>query len=142
MSEVSFSSSAPINGVRAGPSRKILVGGIVVLAILGWLLYTGIQDSATHYLNVSELKTGAAGDRIVRVSGIVVGETIQWDPQKLVLSFEVTDQSGVLPVIYNGVRPDMLRDGAEAVVEGRYRSDGIFKANEVLLKCPSKYTDE
>lgn len=79
---------------------------------------------------------------MVRVSGLVVGETIDWDPQQLILRFEIADDGGSLPVLYKGVRPDMFRDGAQAVIEGKYSSGGVFEASTLLLKCPSKYAEE
>ncbi|HIP95627.1 MAG TPA: cytochrome c maturation protein CcmE, partial [Anaerolineae bacterium] len=56
--------------------------------------------------------------------------------------FDIADDSGSLPVLYKGVRPDMLRDGVQAVVEGKYTASGVFEATSVLLKCPSKYAEE
>jgi cytochrome c-type biogenesis protein CcmE len=53
----------------------------------------------------------------------------------------IADASGSLAVIYNGPRPDMLQDDAEAVVEGRYIEGGSFEADNLLLKCPSKYEE-
>ena len=86
--------------------------------------------------------TTGPSDRMVRVTGLVVGQTIDWDPQQMILRFDITDDSGSLPVLYKGVRPDMLGDGVQAVVEGKYTASGIFEATSVLLKCPSKYTEE
>ena len=54
---------------------------------------------------------------------------------------KVTDESGHLPVIYKGLRPDMFQDGAQAVVEGRYTEMGTFEAHNLVLKCPSKYEE-
>ncbi|TKJ28134.1 MAG: hypothetical protein CEE40_12415 [Chloroflexi bacterium B3_Chlor] len=79
---------------------------------------------------------------MVRVSGLVVGETIDWDPQELILRFEIADEGGSLPVVYQGVRPDMFRDGAETVVEGKYAPNDLFEASTLLLRCPSKYVEE
>jgi len=79
---------------------------------------------------------------MVRVTGLVVGQTIDWDPQQMILRFDIADDSGSLPVLYKGVRPDMLRDGVQAVVEGKYTASGVFEATSVLLKCPSKYAEE
>jgi cytochrome c-type biogenesis protein CcmE len=79
---------------------------------------------------------------MVRVSGLVLGDTIDWDPQRLVLLFEMADESGSIPVMYEGVRPDMFQDGAQVVVEGKHSSNDVFEANALLLKCPSKYVEE
>jgi cytochrome c-type biogenesis protein CcmE len=42
-------------------------------------------------------------------------------------------------VVYNGVKPDLLRNEAQAIMTGKIGSDGVFQANELLLKCPTKY---
>ncbi len=121
---------------------KFLVGGAIILLVLGWLVLSNIQEASAHYLTVEELLAQGSSDRMVRVSGLVVGETIAWDPQQLVLRFEIADDGESLPVVYEGVRPDMFRDGAQAVVEGKYSSSGVFEASTLLLKCPSKYAEE
>jgi cytochrome c-type biogenesis protein CcmE len=121
---------------------KFLVGGAIILLVLGWLVLSNIQEASAHYLTVEELLAQGSSDRMVRVSGLVIGETIAWDPQQLVLRFEIADEGGSLPVVYEGVRPDMFRDGAQAVVEGKYSSSGVFEASTLLLKCPSKYAEE
>jgi cytochrome c-type biogenesis protein CcmE len=121
---------------------KFLVGGAIILLVVGWLVLSNIQEASAHYVTVEELLAQGSSDRMVRVSGLVVGDTIAWDPQQLVLRFEIADEGGSLPVVYKGVRPDMFRDGAQAVVEGKYSSNGVFEASTLLLKCPSKYAEE
>ena len=79
--------------------------------------------------------------RNVRVAGYVVGESIVWEPRDLHLAFDMTDESGKLSVVYSGARPDMFRDQAEVVVEGKMGQDGVFEARTMLLKCPSKYEE-
>ncbi len=99
-------------------------------------------------------------------SGAVIGDTIQYDPQTLTLQFEIAnipgdnkeiDQMGGLAtvlhqavldttsprlkVVYNGVRPDLLKNEAQAILTGKLGADGVFHADELLLKCPTKYQD-
>ena len=131
-----------MKSVTASGRLKYVIGGTIIILVLGWLVLSNIQEASAHYLTVEELLARGSSDRMVRVSGLVVGETIDWDSQQLILSFEIADEGGSLPVVYEGVRPDMFRDGAQAVVEGKYSSDGIFEASTLLLKCPSKYEEE
>jgi len=121
---------------------KFIIGGAIILLVVGWLIYSNIEGSTAYYLTVGELMAGGPSDRMVRVSGLVVGQTIDWDPQEMTLRFEIADESGSLPVLYEGIRPDMLQDGAQAVVEGKHTPSGLFEATAVLLKCPSKYAEE
>lgn len=119
-----------------------LAGAVVILIVVGWLLYTSIESATAPYLTVTELLAEGSSDRIVRATGTVVGETIIWDEQELVLQFDIRDDGGSISIDYHGTRPDLLEDGTEAVVEGRYQGEGSFDASAILLKCPSKYEEE
>ena len=120
---------------------KFFIGGTIIVLTVGYLIVSSIGGSTAYYLTVEEVKAKGPSERAVRVAGTVMGETIEWNAQELVLRFKIADDSGNLAVIYHGPRPDMLRDGAEAVVEGRYTEKGSFEANNLLLKCPSKYEE-
>ena len=91
---------------------------------------------------VDELSKQGPTGRNVRVAGTIVGESIVWDARDLRLTFDITDPGGVLNVVYHGPRPDMFRDGAEVVVEGKYAASGKLEARQLLLKCPSKYEEK
>jgi cytochrome c-type biogenesis protein CcmE len=131
----------PVARKRSG-RVKFLAGGVVVVAIVVYLVVTSIQGATAEYLNVQQVQAQANLDRIVRVSGTIVGDTINWDSQTMDLRFELSDDTGRLPVYYNGLRPDMFRDGATAIVEGKVGTDGVFQASQLLLKCPSKYEEK
>ncbi len=119
-----------------------IAGGAVIIIVVGWLLYTSIESATAPYLTVTELLAEGSSDRIVRATGTVVGETIDWDVAELLLRFDLTYEGGSISVNYHGARPDLLEDGIEAVVEGRYQGESRFEADAILLKCPSKYEEE
>lgn len=127
---------------RAGGQMRLIVGGAIIVLVIGWLVISNIGGSTTHYLTVEEVIAQAPSDRLVRVAGLIVGQSIQWDAQQMVLRFEISDESGSMPVLYRGSRPDLLEDGTQAVVEGKYTKTGVFEATSLLLKCPSKYVEE
>ena len=120
---------------------KFLIGGAIIALVVGYLIFTAARGSAAFYLTVQELTDQGPSARTVRVAGFVVGESIVWEPRDQRLAFDMTDDSGSLSVVYSGARPDMFRDEAEVVVEGKMGSDGIFEARTMLLKCPSKYEE-
>ncbi len=120
---------------------KFIIGGAIIALAVGYLIVSSIGGSTTYYLTVEEVKAKGPSERTVRVAGTVMGDTIEWSAQELMLRFKIADASGSLAVIYNGPRPDMLRDGAEAIVEGKYVGGGSFEASNLLLKCPSKYEE-
>ena len=121
---------------------KFLVGGAIVVLAVAYLIFSSIGGSEAYYLTVEEVKARGSSGRDVRVAGLVLGDSIKWDAQEWILKFKIADDSGTLAVIYHGARPDMLRDGAEAIVEGKYAESHSFEANNLLLKCPSKYEEE
>jgi cytochrome c-type biogenesis protein CcmE len=120
---------------------KFIFGGAIIVLAVGYLIVSSIGGSTAYYLTVGEVKAEGASERTVRVAGNVMGETIKWSAQELMLRFDIADASGSLAVIYHGPRPDMLRDGAEAIVEGKYIEGGSFEADSLFLKCPSKYEE-
>jgi cytochrome c-type biogenesis protein CcmE len=121
---------------------RLILGGVTIVAVLAWLVSSSIGGSVAPYVTVQELLEGQPPNRIVRATGLVVGQTISWDSRQMTLRFEIADAGSSMPVVYHGPRPDMLRDGAQAVVEGRYSNSGLFEATSILLKCPSKYAEE
>ncbi len=136
------SASQPRARKGARGNTKFIIGGVIVALVILWLIWSNIGSSSTPYLTVRELTAEGASNRLVRGTGFVVDGSIDWDPQAMVLRFEIADESGSLPILYKGPRPDLLEDGAQAVVEGKYTGEGVFEASSVLLKCPSKYTEE
>ncbi len=124
--------------------RKFLIGGLVVFLAIGYLGYMSFGSFATYYFTVSELREQGSfvyGEN-VRVNGRVAPGSIDWEPKNLILKFTIADEGKSLPVIYKGVVPDAFKDGSDLVVEGRLNSGGIFQANTILTKCPSKYVPE
>jgi len=125
----------------SGKRLKYVIGGLVIVVVVGYLIFSAARGSAAYYLTVQELHEQGPSTRNVRVAGNVVGESIVWEPRDLHLAFDIVDESGQLAVVYSGARPDMFRDQAEVVVEGKMGPDGVFEARTMLLKCPSKYEE-
>jgi len=147
---------------------KFIIGGLLIVAAVIYLIVSSTQASAQYFLTVDELakKGDTVLGRELRMSGAVIGDTIQYDPQSLNLTFtiahipgdnkEIETQGGLakvlhdavidpsrnqVVVIYNGPKPDLLRDEAQAIVTGKLGEDGTFIADELLLKCPTKYEE-
>jgi cytochrome c-type biogenesis protein CcmE len=147
---------------------KFIGGGILIVAAIVYLIISSTKASAQYFLTIDELM--AKGQNVMgqdlRISGAVIGNTIQYDPQTLTLKFTIANipgdnkvidaQGGLaaalhmavidpkrthLQVVYNGVKPDLLRDEAQAIITGKIGQDGLFHAEELLLKCPTKYEE-
>ncbi len=150
------------------PRMKFMIGGLLILAAVVYLIASSTTASAHYFLTVEELeqKGESMVDRDVRISGAVLGDSIQYDPHTLTLSFDVAhvpgdsvdleDEGGLaqalylavndpnrtrLTVVYVGAKPDLLRHEAQAIMTGKLGEDGKFYADELLLKCPTKYEE-
>jgi len=147
---------------------KFIVGGVLILAAVIYLIFSATKANAEYFMTVDELKAKGASivSQDVRISGAVVGDTIQYDANTLTLTFDVAqvpgDQKEVdaegglaavlhaavidpnrarLQIIYNGPKPDLLKNEAQAIMTGHLDSNGVFHADELLLKCPTKYQE-
>jgi len=117
------------------------IGGVVVLGALVFLLFSVFQSYSTYYYTIGELKEQGEsiyGER-VRVTGEVADGSTEYDVEKRILTFTITDEEESLAVVYEGIRPNNFDDGVEVVVEGNYNSTGVFEGDQVVTKCPSKY---
>ena len=148
--------------------NKFVIGGILILSAVVFLIWTSTAASAEYFLTVDELNAKGSGvvDKNLRVSGAVIGDSIQYDAQNLTLSFEVAhvpadnlaieSEGGLaevlrqavldpsrarIKVVYVGPKPDLLRNEAQAIVTGHMAADGVFYAEELLLKCPTRYEE-
>ena len=124
--------------------KGIVIGAIVVVAALGALLYLSFGSSVTYYVTASELLAEGSDryDTNVRVTGNVGNGSIDWNPHDLLLRFTLEEGGASLPIVYEGLKPDAFIAGAEVLAEGKYNSDGIFRASNLMMKCPSKYSSE
>ncbi len=138
--------------ISAAPRQKIktrfVVAGLMILGAITFLMISSFQSNAMYYLTVPELKTQAQTEgaafynRIVRVSGPLHKESIDWNARTMTLKFHIDENGDMFPVAYMGPVPDTLQNGETVVVEGKYTRDGIFNATNILVKCPSKYETE
>jgi cytochrome c-type biogenesis protein CcmE len=125
-------------GFERRPSRlPIVLLGVAVFAALFAVGYTMFTRSVVYYHTPSEVLT-MPGEQ-VRVAGQVVDGSIETDATAGTVTFTISDDAVTLPIVYEGPTPDTLRDEAEAVVEGSMGTDGVFHADTLFAKCPSKF---
>ncbi len=126
---------------RKGPPKKVIVVGLVAVAAIAYLVFFSMSGATVYSLTIPELKAKgpAAVGQGVRVSGWLDSTSVSFDPQAVVLTFNLVGEGQTLPVVYKGVKPDNMRDDAEVIVEGKLQADGTFAASSLLFKCPSKY---
>jgi len=120
--------------------RLVLIGGALgVLAVAVALMLSALRDSIVFFNSPSDVaeKHVAPGARI-RLGGLVkTGSLVRSDNLKI--RFEVTDGNRELPVTYQGVLPDLFREGQGVVAEGALNTDGVFNADTILAKHDETY---
>ncbi len=148
--------------------NKFMIGGLFILAAVVFLVVSSSQANSEYFMTVDELSTKGASamGKSLRVSGAIIGDTIQYDAATLTLTFEVANvpgdnaeieaQGGLaevlhqavidptrsrIKVIYQGPKPDLLRNEAQAIMTGHIDENGVFHADELLLKCPTRYEE-
>jgi cytochrome c-type biogenesis protein CcmE len=148
--------------------NKFVIGGIFILGAVVFLIWSSTAATQEYFLTIDELnaKGSSIVDKNLRVSGAVIGDTIQYDAQSLTLSFDVAHVAGDnatlategglavalhdavvdpsrsrIKVVYVGPKPDLLRNEAQAIMTGHLGEDGVFYAEELLLKCPTRYEE-
>jgi cytochrome c-type biogenesis protein CcmE len=147
---------------------KFFIGGGLLLIAVVFMVISATKATAEFFMTVRELQDSQSdlSGQNLRVSGAVLGDSIIYDTAtgelrfliahipgddaqiraagglSAVLHRAVTDPDNPrLTVSYQGPPPDMLRDEAQAILTGKLDADGIFVAEELLLKCPSKYEE-
>jgi len=120
--------------------RLILIGSSLgVLAFAAVLVLSALSDSIVFFNSPTDIaeKHLAAGTRI-RVGGLVKPGSLERGAN-LQVRFEVTDGKSDIPVRYQGIVPDLFREGQGVVAEGKIEGDGIFVADTVLAKHDERY---
>jgi cytochrome c-type biogenesis protein CcmE len=119
---------------------SFILGGLAILGAVIYLVYANTQANAVYYFTVSELKNcSICNTQSVRVAGVVQAGSVVHNDQQQKISFVISDGGHSLPVVYNGIVPDIFRPGITVVVEGHYTGLGPFQAQTLLAKCPSKF---
>jgi cytochrome c-type biogenesis protein CcmE len=120
--------------------RLVLIGGSLgVLALAAALVLSALKDSIVFFNSPTDVieKQVAPGTRI-RLGGLVKPGSVQRGEQ-LAVRFEVTDGNRAIAVAYQGVLPDLFREGQGVIAEGALLPGGVFKADSVLAKHDEKY---
>ena len=116
----------------------------IILLALGYLAYTGVQESKSYYVTIKELHgmgDGAHAKRL-RVAGNVQPGSIHRSGTNV--NFVLVENDQTLNVVYNGTEPppDTFKDDAQALAEGNFGRDGVFYAKQIQAKCASKYAPQ
>jgi cytochrome c-type biogenesis protein CcmE len=120
---------------------SFVVAGVAIAGAVLYLVLANTGATAEYYMTITQLRAcSSCSARTVRVAGVVVAGSIARDSSNQVVRFQISDSKATaMPVIYSGVVPDIFQSGAQVVVEGKLGSNGIFQAQTLLTKCPSRF---
>ena len=119
---------------------SLLALGMAALGGATALVLVAFNDNLVFFYSPSELKTKAeAADRRVRIGGLVERDSVVRGAGGRQVTFRVTDGATDLGVVYEGILPDLFREGQGVVAEGKLRPDGVFAATTVLAKHDERY---
>jgi cytochrome c-type biogenesis protein CcmE len=122
--------------------RRLLALGtsLVLLAAATALVLAAFNENLVFFYGPSDLAGKAIGpDRRIRIGGLVEQHSLTRSAGGREIGFRVTDGKTTIAVVYDGVLPDLFREGQGVVAEGRLRRDGVFAATSVLAKHDEKY---
>lgn len=108
------------------------------------LTLTAFQDNLVFFRSPSDVvQQRPAPDRAFRLGGLVEAGSVQRNPavagERPLVQFRVTDGANAVTVAYQGVLPDLFREGQGVVTMGRLGPDGVFRATEVLARHDETY---
>jgi cytochrome c-type biogenesis protein CcmE len=125
------------------PRRKRLLAVVAIVAGVGSataLAMLAFRDNLLYFYNPSQVLAGDAPPaRTFRIGGMVTEGSVERTPGSLEVRFVVTDFRNSMPVRYEGLLPDLFREGQGVIAHGRMNAAGEFVADEVLAKHDENY---
>jgi cytochrome c-type biogenesis protein CcmE len=121
-----------------------MIAALGAAVLIGTLAATNLAPNTVYYLTPSEAKArGVTVGQTVRLGGQVKADTLKFgfgSPATTGFNLVITDGAVDVVVVADGAIPGLLREGAGAVVEGSFQSDGTFRATQVIAKHDEVYT--
>lgn len=125
---------------RTGTNWGLLIGIVVAFAAIAFIVFDGLE-AETYFFSVDQAVEKGEGiyGKHVRIKGVVEAGTIDGTAGVLGHSFKISEQGVSMPVVYSKALPDTFQEGVEVVAHGRLDDQGTLHADEILVKCPSRY---
>ena len=131
---------------RSGLKPQFLVAGLLLVGVIVSLMVYGLTTATAYWLTVDEVQQrgSALVSQRLRVNGVVVDGSEDWNPAEVTLRFKIQDEENPnqqLEVVFYDSRPDNFQRAASVIATGELLPDGVFQADVLLLKCPSRYEE-
>lgn len=118
----------------------LVAGGIAALGIAAALVFSALQSNLVFFFTPTQVAAKEAPvERTFRIGGLVETGSVKRQPDGRTVHFVVTDTAQRIPVVYQGLLPDLFREGKGVVTQGRLDTAGVFHATEVLAKHDENY---
>jgi len=122
--------------------QRFILGVSVVIVLLTYLVVIGVPSSNYEVSQAIADKANLT-DKVILINGTMVQGTDKWDSFNRTLTFKLTDGISTIDVVFTGDKPNLPPEAEEntvqAVVTGKFDDNDVFKAYQMLTKCPSKY---
>ena len=123
--------------------KRLLAVGAVLLACgaLGWVSMSDLGENLVYYWTPTELMANQskANGAVVRLGGMVVDGTFEWDANKQLATFDITDGDTTVSIHSTGNPPQMFREGIGVVVEGELNANHVFETEKIMVKHSNEY---
>lgn len=122
--------------------KRIILISIMLIGVgsaVGFALYAFNQNMMFYYSPTEVIEGKVPSHALIRLGGVVVDGTFKHLPNSIRSQFDVSDGSKRIKVQYDGVLPDLFREGQVILAKGKLDKDGVFVADEVLAKHDEKY---
>ena len=123
---------------------KFVIGALVILAVMTVISVRGLKEMVVFFYTPSEVLAEPVKfqEQKIRIGALVSPGTVDWNADTIQLKFRITeDGQDFISVVYQGVKPDMFREGRGVVVEGQMRGEQFY-ADLLLVKHSEEYTVE
>jgi cytochrome c-type biogenesis protein CcmE len=115
-----------------------IAAGLIGLSVAAYLVASAFRQNLVFFFSPTQVAAKEAPvGRTFRIGGLVQEGTLRRDG--LNVQFIVTDTAASIPVVYNGILPDLFKEGRGCVAQGKIGADGVFHADQVLAKHDENY---
>ncbi len=121
--------------------KLLLIGiGLAGIGVIAALVLNAFQNNLVFFFSPTQVVQGEAPTgRAFRIGGLVEMGSVKRQPDGINVKFAVTDTAKSIPVVYQGILPDLFKEGKGVVAEGKLGADGLFTATQVLAKHDENY---
>ena len=118
----------------------LIIGGLVAIGIATFFVLRAFNENLVFFYTPTQIASKEAPtNKNFRIGGMVVQNSLQREPGGLKVAFVVTDMVNSTSVEYNGILPDLFKEGKGVVAQGKLNGQGVFVASQVLAKHDENY---